>query len=135
MVHFLYMYFCSFNLFKSTFPFTTISIIIYLQIVTPQILPFDFGEESVNKDETVSAQCTISKGDSPLNITWSLNGKNIAIYDGIAVINRKRASFLTIDSVQAEHAGTYSCIATNLAGTANHSAELNVNGTKLINFK
>lgn len=91
---------------------------------------FEFGEESVDEDETVSVQCTISKGDNPLNMTWNLNEKPISVYPGITINNMKRVSLLTIESVRAEHAGKYTCVASNSAGTTSYSADLNVNGTE-----
>lgn len=99
--------------------------------VTPQITPFTFGDESINSGETVSIQCTISKGDQPLKLNWLLNGKDVQGAYGITVMTMKRFSTLNIDSVQAEHRGQYTCIATNLAGETSHSAYLNVNGLVL----
>lgn len=40
----------------------------------------------------------------------------------------KKISTVAIDSVQAEHAGEYSCIAKNKAGVAQFTSRLNVNG-------
>lgn len=40
----------------------------------------------------------------------------------------KKMSILNIDSVSGIHRGTYHCVATNAAGSANHSAVLEVNG-------
>lgn len=97
-------------------------------LVSPQIHPFDFGSEPINSGETVSIQCTILKGDPPLNITWSLNGIPIASRDGITIMKLKRFSTLNIDSVQDAHTGEYTCTARNKAGYASHSAVLNVNG-------
>lgn len=37
-------------------------------------------------------------------------------------------SILSIENVQHEHIGNYSCIAENEAGRSSHSAVLNVNG-------
>lgn len=37
-------------------------------------------------------------------------------------------SLLSIDSVAAHHAGQYTCIATNIAGSAIRSANLTING-------
>lgn len=66
----------------------------------------------------------------PANITWLLNGKKVNYYDGI-VINmvNKKLSTLSIDNVNAVHAGEYTCKAQNLAGEAEHKAFLRVNGT------
>lgn len=82
----------------------------------------------MDEDETVSVQCTISKGDNPLNITWNLNDKPIDDYPGITVNNMRRVSLLTIESVRADHAGKYTCVAANSAGTSSYSADLNING-------
>lgn len=97
-------------------------------LVVPQIQHFDFGNEPVNEGETVSVQCTILKGDSPLNITWKLNKRGIASGQGIVINNMKRVSLITLESVHAEHAGTYECIVANKAGVASYSSELNING-------
>ncbi|KAG5890612.1 hypothetical protein JTB14_005122 [Gonioctena quinquepunctata] len=97
--------------------------------VAPQILHFDFGEDSVNSGDLASLQCTVHKGDLPMNITWSHNNKSIS-YDGGVMISSvgKKISTLSIDSVQAKHCGIYTCTAQNAAGKSSYSAVLNVNG-------
>lgn len=79
-----------------------------------------------------SISCAVSKGDLPLNITWTLNGQTISKNNKMGIvltnINRK-TSIMNIDSVSGIHRGIYHCVATNPAGTANHSAVLEVNGT------
>ncbi|KAG5890613.1 hypothetical protein JTB14_005123 [Gonioctena quinquepunctata] len=96
--------------------------------VPPQIHPFDFGEEAVNSGELVVAMCAISKGDYPIKLSWLLNGQNINNFDGIQSANtNKRVSQLTIESVQSHHSGEYTCFVQNTAGSAKHSAYLNVN--------
>lgn len=98
-------------------------------IVAPQILPFDFGEESVNSGDVASLQCTVFKGDLPLNITWLHNNQTIGYNNGISVTRvGKKVSSITIDSVQGEHAGVYTCFAGNQAGFSSHSTYLHVNG-------
>lgn len=97
----------------------------------PQLLPFEFGDEPANAGDMASLTCAVSKGDQPLNITWVLNGqvipKNNNMGIVLTVINKK-TSILNIDSVSGIHRGTYLCVATNMAGSANHSAVLEVNG-------
>ena len=79
--------------------------------------------------DLVTVQCAVGSGDLPLNITWKLNGKNIDLTSDVNFQKQgKRVSILTIDSVNAYHAGLYTCIATNVAGNFSHSAELIVNG-------
>lgn len=77
-----------------------------------------------------SLTCTVHKGDFPIDIDWTLNNRSVKFYQGISVMRtNKRISQLSIDSVQAEHAGEYICNAKNSAGTAKQSAHLHVNGT------
>ncbi|XP_063932391.1 cell adhesion molecule Dscam1 isoform X10 [Zophobas morio] len=97
-------------------------------MVAPHILPIDFGEESVNSGDLASAQCSVYKGDLPVKITWLHNNASIGNNEGILITKAgRKVSSLTIDSVQAEHAGVYTCIAENKAGLNTHSAYLRVN--------
>ncbi|XP_050461759.1 cell adhesion molecule Dscam2 isoform X3 [Cataglyphis hispanica] len=108
-------------------------------MVAPQLAPFTFGDEAANAGEMATVQCAVIKGDLPIDIIWSFNGRVIDTANGAfdehnydnsdIMISRgsKRASQLTIDSVAARHAGEYSCTASNTAGTATHSSVLSVN--------
>lgn len=121
-----------------SFPFfaiCTLSRFFVKFLVAPQIFPFSLGENDLNEGDTISAQCTISKGDGPLNITWSLNGKPLKFVDGVMLSNSKRVSSLTIESVKAEHTGEYTCYAANMAGTSSFSATLNINGILQMSMK
>lgn len=103
-----------------------------LFIVPPQIVPFDFGEDPINSGDVTSVLCTANKGDLPLNITWTLNGHSINKFKGVSVFqNNKRSSQLSIDFVQAEHSGTFTCTISNPAGFISHESVLRVNGTFL----
>lgn len=93
-------------------------------------MPFSFGDESANAGDFNSLQCTVVKGDSPISISWYFNDVEITSSDTILISKSgKRISLLTIESVRAEHSGAYTCLATNAAGFANHTAYLHVNGT------
>ncbi|XP_045447571.1 Down syndrome cell adhesion molecule-like protein Dscam2 [Melitaea cinxia] len=99
-------------------------------MVPPQILPFEFGDEPANAGDMASISCAVSKGDQPLNITWVFNGNIVSKRNDLGIVltnvNRK-TSILNIDSVNGIHRGTYYCVATNPAGSVNHSAILEVN--------
>ncbi|XP_032672557.1 Down syndrome cell adhesion molecule-like protein Dscam2 isoform X10 [Odontomachus brunneus] len=98
-------------------------------MVAPQILPFAFGDEPASWGELVSVTCSVTKGDQPIEITWTFNGTLIDSRDSDVVVastNRKN-SVLTIESVAARHAGDYTCTASNRVGTTTHSAHLAVN--------
>lgn len=89
----------------------------------PRITPFDF-ESPIYAGEAAQVACMISEGDLPINISWSYNQ-----HPGVTV-NRvgSKASMLVIEHTGYEHRGTYSCTASNLAGSSNYSSLLNVNG-------
>lgn len=100
-------------------------------LVAPQIGHFAFDNEAANAGDMATVQCAVTKGDLPIDITWSLNGQAIGSDNWDIIVSRssKRASTLTIDSVAARHAGDYTCSASNAAGFVTHSATLIVNGT------
>ncbi|CAH2265758.1 jg7946 [Pararge aegeria aegeria] len=97
--------------------------------VPPQVMPFEFGEEPVNAQEMVLVTCTVVKGDQPLRLEWYFEENKIKPGDlGISLMNTKRASQLSIESVSHQNQGNYTCVVTNQAGTMNHTAQLFVNG-------
>lgn len=101
-----------------------------LLLVPPKITPFSFGEEPMNFEEPVSVTCTISGGDLPINVIWTLNRVPIEPSMGILTEKRgKRIYALTIESVKAEHAGNFTCLAENIAGITEHTSQLVVNGS------
>lgn len=104
--------------------------------VLPQIVPFDFGDDAVNVQESVSAMCSVNKGDLPIKIYWSLdNGDgfhtNLSTSDSVVIAQTgNKLSVINIESVEALHRGNYTCFARNRAGIAQHSAYLSVYGDK-----
>ncbi|CAB4056115.1 DSCAML1 [Lepeophtheirus salmonis] len=98
------------------------------------ILPFSFGAESVKEGDINQLTCLVNRGDEPLTITWSLKGDVVSSEPSITTtMIGTRASMLMITNVGYRHSGTYTCRATNSAGTATHSAELKVNEPPIIN--
>lgn len=98
-------------------------------LAPPKIATFSFGDEPLNFGESASVQCTISGGDLPMKVEWTLNGLTIPNYLEVSTPKiGKRIHVLSIDSVKADHAGNYSCIATNQAGTTEFTAPLVVIG-------
>lgn len=103
--------------------------------VSPKIATFTFGDEALNFGESASAQCTISGGDLPMVVKWTLNGEAIPPYLEVSTSKiGKRVNVLTIDSVKGDHAGNYSCVATNQAGSAEYTAPLIVIGSSREEF-
>lgn len=75
--------------------------------------------------------CSVHAGDKPIMIEWRLKGKRITAktHPDITISRTgKKLSVLNIDSATADHAGEYTCVATNAAGFVNRSAVLSVDG-------
>lgn len=92
-------------------------------------MPFSFGDEPVFAGQSVQVTCFVIEGDFPLQIEWEFNGTKA--FDDLGVITSnvgKKTSLLNIESVDSEHAGTYSCVAKNRAGQVRQSSSLDING-------
>jgi hypothetical protein len=106
--------------------------------VVPIIVPFSFGEDEFNIDDSVSAICSITKGDLPLKVWWTFKedspgfetfAYNLTTNDGIMVTrNSQKVSTLLIEALKARHRGNYTCYAENKGGSVSHSAYLAING-------
>lgn len=79
--------------------------------------------------DTVQVSCLVSKGDMPVNFTWLFNGESIPEEMSVNIMSLgKKTSVLNIEYVDQSHIGKFSCVVTNRAGVATHSAELFVKG-------
>lgn len=114
----------------------TIFFVKYLFEVLPIIAPFTFGDDELNLDDSVSAVCSITKGDSPISIWWKFSGEgseamtyNLTTNDGIIITRTSRkVSTFAIEAVKSRHRGNYTCFASNKGGHAQYSAYLAING-------
>jgi hypothetical protein len=94
----------------------------------------------MNLDDAASVICSVTKGDLPIHIWWTLVDdfnqgyeKNLSTNDGLMITRSgQKLSLLNIESVKARHRGNYTCYAMNKAGITQHSAFLFING--LINI-
>src|SRR5277367_2311213 len=92
--------------------------------VPPKIVPFSFQEEII-KGNLARVSCIVSRGDLPLNITWTKDGQPSSIIPGITVrMFDDFSSIMSIDSASTQHSGTYTCTAANAAGIVASSASL-----------
>lgn len=101
-----------------------------MSLVPPLIIPFTFGDEPAYPGDSNAVNCMVMKGDLPLTIVWSMNGKRIEnAENGVTILQvSPRLSSLSINSLNAYHRGAFECIASNAAGIANFTAELLING-------
>ncbi|CAG0912292.1 unnamed protein product [Notodromas monacha] len=96
-------------------------------MVPPVIGPFEFDGPLLPGDGG-QLSCYVAKGDVPLTISWNFHGKSVEKSPNISTQKvGTRTSLLTLENVHFEHSGTYTCVAKNDAGTAQHSADLTVN--------
>ena len=99
----------------------------------PQIVPFNFGADAVNEGDMAQLTCLVRRGDDPLRISWFLKGAVVSSDPSVTTtMIGTRASMLMITNVGYRHSGTYTCKASNDAGTEDVSATLKVNGTLII---
>ncbi|XP_048480568.1 Down syndrome cell adhesion molecule-like protein Dscam2 isoform X8 [Plutella xylostella] len=99
-------------------------------MVPPLIVPFSFGDVPNNPGDAVQVNCLATKGDLPLEISWTFSSDTIdsSLHrDIVTTPLGPRASVLTINTVSANHQGNYTCIVQNAAGRAEHAATLVVN--------
>lgn len=65
-----------------------------------------------------------------MRVEWLVNGMEIPSYLEVTTSQiGKRINVLSIESVNANHMGNYSCIVSNKAGTAEFTAPLTVIGS------
>lgn len=116
------------------YPFVKLPLL--TRLVPPTIFPFDFGEESVDTGTMATINCAVTKGDTPISISWLFNGEPVQSgYDSVMVTKSgQRISMLAIESVRPEHSGIFTCIARNRAGEMQHSSELKVIGIEISNL-
>jgi len=97
--------------------------------VPPRIVPFSFGDEPLEAGSHASLQCSVDQGDLPLSISWIFHGQELSSQMGIETVRiGKRNNLLTVESIAPFHAGSYTCVVSNKAGSVNHTADLIVRG-------
>lgn len=92
---------------------------------------FEF-DEAVFYGESTQVMCHIPKGDTPLSIVWSFHGHRLKTNDAVTITKvGDRSSILAIPAATEKHSGNYTCTASNIVASVNHTAVLNVQGTHL----
>ncbi len=83
-------------------------------------------------------QCVVSEGDLPLTITWMKDGTTLSQHSTDKTINVRVlddfSSILTVGSISPRHNGNYTCVASNMAASVSHTAQLAVNGNRCLCF-
>nr|XP_036231664.1 Down syndrome cell adhesion molecule-like protein Dscam2 [Bactrocera oleae] len=101
-------------------------------MVLPQITPFSY-DDIINTGDSIDLLCQIQKGDRPIKINWSFERvAGDARYDTLQPIMRtnrfsSKSSVLSIPRATPAHTGTYTCTASNAAGSTTYSTNVTVN--------
>uniref|UniRef100_T1JC13 Down syndrome cell adhesion molecule-like protein Dscam2 n=1 Tax=Strigamia maritima TaxID=126957 RepID=T1JC13_STRMM len=97
-------------------------------VIAPKITPFYFPENGLTEGVLARVSCVVYQGDLPIVINWLRNGKIIASDKSIVTKSiDDYSSILTIENIQRQHSGNYTCIAHNSAASISHTTELMVN--------
>ncbi|KAH9415976.1 hypothetical protein DERP_000471, partial [Dermatophagoides pteronyssinus] len=94
--------------------------------VRPVIEPFKFPQ-SLHQSQRYNLLCTVVKGDPPIKVEWYKDGKKLSIgsFPHTNIIHVTDYSVtLAFESVQPDHRGNYTCVASNGAGSSSHSATM-----------
>lgn len=92
--------------------------------IKPAIEPFAFLK-SLREGQRSSVMCTVGSGDLPIKIEWQKDGMPISSDSGIRINEAADySSTLLFKSLRLDHRGNYTCVATNDAGTASHTASM-----------
>jgi len=116
---------------KSRFPWFDEVLILDSSSVLPHIMPFSLNED-YNQGDSVQLTCHISKGDRPIQTSWTFQGRPISSNSGVDVLNVGHSSILTIMSPSAEHSGNYTCTAVNRAGASSLTVPVHINGSSIV---
>lgn len=93
-------------------------------------MPFSFhsGLEDGNR---LQVSCSIMSGDLPITIEWRKDGRPLTSIMSDASVSEQQhqfASNLLFSDLSARHSGSYTCVASNAAASANFTAPLVVRG-------
>lgn len=98
-------------------------------VVAPRISPFTF-DSPIFAGQAAQVTCLVFEGDSPIDISWSFDGKYDMYRLGVSTMKAgKKASMLLIENASEKHQGNFTCSVKNPAGITNFTASLYVHGT------
>lgn len=92
----------------------------------PKLTPLTLPKDLVVGTE-VRLTCTVAVGDTPLEILWFRNDKRVVFSATLSEQTGTYSSTLTFKPLNEEHAGRYTCVASNAAGKDNASVDVVVN--------
>ncbi|EEC01337.1 cell adhesion molecule, putative, partial [Ixodes scapularis] len=91
--------------------------------VRPTIAPFSFPG-GLQAGMRARLGCTVISGDPPFEFDWRKDGRPLSPELGVRAQTDAFSSDLTFASLGPRHNGNYSCVVSNAAASASHSASL-----------
>lgn len=96
-------------------------------------MPLSFGSDVLNEGAFGQLSCVVTEGDEPLSVSWSFHGAELSSDLGIVTTPiGSRGSMLLISRVGHRHSGSYTCQASNSAGSSSETVNLYVNGNSML---
>ncbi|GBN43459.1 hypothetical protein AVEN_75052-1 [Araneus ventricosus] len=103
--------------------------------LSPVIDPHFFRESNtVDEGARTKLVCIVTKGDPPLRFHWLKNGLPFLAHGETTVQTTEDSSIVTFKKVNSADRGLYTCVATNVASSANMTMQLIVNGMPIAVF-
>nr|XP_042896210.1 Down syndrome cell adhesion molecule-like protein Dscam2 isoform X1 [Parasteatoda tepidariorum] len=97
-------------------------------VVSPVIDPHFFRESNtVDEGARTKLVCIVTKGDPPLRFHWLKNGLPFIAHGDTTVQTTEDSSIVAFKRVTSADRGMYTCVATNVASSANMTMQLIVN--------
>ncbi|GFS52408.1 titin [Trichonephila inaurata madagascariensis] len=92
----------------------------------PEIQKFSFQDDTL-EGKIISVTCLAASKSKPVNFNWYKNGKEISSSErNLKIKNDNEFSVLILDPVTLHDNANYTCKATNIHGSDQHTAYLNV---------
>ncbi|UYV61592.1 hypothetical protein LAZ67_1005454 [Cordylochernes scorpioides] len=95
----------------------------FRKFLRPFIERFQFPG-SLQEGQRFSVLCSVTRGDRPVEIRWSKDGRPLGDPGVRAVAVAEFSSSLVFEAVRPHHRGNYTCRASNRAGSVAHSASM-----------
>ncbi|GFV73983.1 titin, partial [Trichonephila clavipes] len=98
----------------------------YISADAPEIQKFSF-QDDIFEGKRVSVTCLVASNSKAVNFNWYKNGKEISSSErNLKIRNDNEFSVLILDPVNLQDNANYTCKATNIHGSVQHTAYLNV---------
>ncbi|KAG8182730.1 hypothetical protein JTE90_026181 [Oedothorax gibbosus] len=102
----------------------------------PVIKPFNFAGQ-LSEGLRTGVMCMVTDGDPPFNFEWSKDGRPLnTVHKGVSIQKMNDfTSFLTIEKLDADSNGNYTCRVSNTQGHDHKSDTLSMRGLKAPKIK